>query len=179
MLKHWRKPVFLPFLSQRAKRAMWPSIPNPKKSNMMLKMEMTNELVRPPDVSKRPFGHFDGTDGLSSSSQELLQSISTLKVEEWDIDSLQIVEKQQTVAVSMGTPLLPGGSGEALGDPQETQLQPAPLTPAGGYTTMEMFLKAVPASTPVGPEAEPGVTAARSQLDYVRQFSTDSTWDSQ
>lgn len=33
------------FLTHRAKRAVWPSIPNPEKSNTMQKMEMTNELV--------------------------------------------------------------------------------------------------------------------------------------
>lgn len=33
-------------MSQRAKRILWPSIPNPEKSKMMQKMEMTNELVR-------------------------------------------------------------------------------------------------------------------------------------
>lgn len=76
-------------------------------------------------------------------------------------------------------PSLLDGSEDDFGDVQETQLSAAPLALAGGYTTVEMFRQAVSASTPVSQEREPEMTVLRSQLDYVRQFSTDSTWDNQ
>lgn len=37
--------MFTVLLTPRAKRSLWPSIPNPEKSNTLQKMEMTNELV--------------------------------------------------------------------------------------------------------------------------------------
>lgn len=110
--------------------------------------------------------------------QELLQSISTLRVEDWETDSLQIVEREQiiTAFISAGIASLPEDSEDELGDVQETHPQAAPPALVGAYTTMEMFRQAVPASTPANREAEPDVTM-RSQLDYVRQFSADSTCD--
>ncbi|TNM92191.1 hypothetical protein fugu_019203 [Takifugu bimaculatus] len=137
---------------EKAKRTLWPSIPNPEKSNTLQKIEMTNEL-------------------------ELLQSISTLRVEDWETDSLQIIKREQitTAFISAGIPSLPEDSEDELGDVQETQAALPALV--GGYTTMEMFRQAVPASTPAKREGEPDVTTMRSQLDYVRQFSTDSTCD--
>lgn len=113
------------------------------------------------------------------SSQELLQSISTLRVEDWETDSLQIVEREQVIAafISAGIPSLPEGSEDELGDVQETHPQVALPALVGGYTTMEMFRQAVPAGTPANREGEPDVTMTRSRLDYVRQFSTDSTCD--
>lgn len=74
-------------------------------------------------------------------------------------------------------PSLLDSSEDEFGDVHETHLNAAPL--AGGYTTMEMFRQAVSTSTPVSQEREPDVTVLRAQLDYVRQFSTDSTWDNQ
>lgn len=112
--------------------------------------------------------------GCFGSSQELLQSISTLRVEDWETDSLQIVEREQiiTAFISAGTPSLLEVSEGELGDVQETHPQAALPALVGGYTTMEMFRQAVPANQ----EGEPDVTM-RSQQDYVRQFSTDSTCD--
>lgn len=76
-------------------------------------------------------------------------------------------------------PSLLDGSEDDFGDVKETQLSAAPIALGGGYTTMEMFQQAVSLSTPVSQEREPDVTVQRTQLDYVRQFSTDSTWDNQ
>lgn len=167
---------FLKILSQRAKHTLWPSIPNPEKSNVMQKMQMSNELVRfycyPEKWQTEDWGCF-------CSSQELLQSNSTLRVEEWDTDSLQIVQKEQaiTACISAEMPSLLDGPEDEFGDVQETHVNDTPL--AGGYSTMETFRQAVLVSTLVSQEREPGVTVLRSQLDYIRQFSADSTWDNQ
>lgn len=104
-------------------------------------------------------------------------------MEDWETDSLQIVEKEQVVTAFISAampPLLVGsedGLGDGLGDVQETHPRAAPPALVGGYTTMEMFRQAVPDNTPANREGEPEATAMRSQLDYVRQFSTDSTCD--
>lgn len=118
------------------------------------------------------------------SSQQPLQSISTLRVEEWDTDSLHIVPKEAAAAaaaacVSTETPSLPDGSEDEFGDVRETPHDAAaPLaTAVRGYTTVEMFRQAVAAAS--SQEREPDVTVPRPQLDYVRQFSTDSTWNNQ
>ncbi|XP_051268114.1 interleukin-31 receptor subunit alpha isoform X2 [Dicentrarchus labrax] len=57
---------------KRAKVLLWPSIPNPGNSNAMQKIERPCEL-------------------------KLLESINILKVEEWDTNSLQILEKEEEV----------------------------------------------------------------------------------
>lgn len=98
-------------------------------------------------------------------------------MEEWDTDSLQIVQKEHAFATC--TSALLDGLEEDLGDARETQPCPAPLAPAGGYTTMEMFRKAALDGAPLGREGEQQGTAARSRLDYVRQFSTESGWEVQ
>lgn len=102
-------------------------------------------------------------------------------MEEWETDSLQIVQKEEAISacISAEMPPLLDGSEDEFGDAQETHLNAAPLALAGGYSTMETFRQAVSVSTLVSREREPGVTVLRSQLDYVRQFSTDSTWDNQ
>lgn len=100
-------------------------------------------------------------------------------MEEWDPDRLHIVQKEQAAVaacVSAETPSLLDGSEDEFGDVQETRHDAAPLATVRGYTTVEMFRQAVAASSQ---EREPDVTVPRPQLDYVRQFSTDSTLDSQ
>nr|XP_046230966.1 interleukin-31 receptor subunit alpha isoform X2 [Scatophagus argus] len=62
-------------LLKRAKVILWPSIPNPGNSNAMQKIERPCEL-------------------------ELLESINTLRVEEWDTNSLQIIEKEDAIPAS-------------------------------------------------------------------------------
>lgn len=96
-------------------------------------------------------------------------------MEEWDTDSLQIVQKEEaiTTCISAEMPSLLDRSDDEFGDVQETRLNAAPM--ASGYTTMEMFRQGVTATTPVSQEREPDGTVLRSQLDYVRQFSTEST----
>lgn len=100
-------------------------------------------------------------------------------MEEWDTDSLQIVQKEQaiTACISAEMPSLLDGPEDEFGDVQETHVDDTPV--AGGYSTMETFRQAVLVSTLVSQEREPGVTVLRSQLDYIRQFSADSTWDNQ
>lgn len=100
-------------------------------------------------------------------------------MEECDTNSLQIVQREQAIAActSAEMPSRLDDSEDEFGDVQETHLSAAPL--AGGYTTVEMFRQAVSASMPASQGREPEVTVLRSQMDYVRQFSTDSTWDSQ
>ncbi|XP_070781171.1 interleukin-31 receptor subunit alpha [Enoplosus armatus] len=67
---------------KRAKVILWPSIPNPGNSNAMQKIERPFEL-------------------------ELLESINTLKVEEWDTNSLQIVEKEDVEPASTLASVIP------------------------------------------------------------------------
>ncbi|GAA6219225.1 interleukin-31 receptor subunit alpha-like [Lates japonicus] len=69
-------------ITKRAKVILWPSIPNPGNSDAMQKIE--------------------GPCGV-----ELLESINTLKVEEWDTSSLQIIEKEPVVPPSMLPSVLP------------------------------------------------------------------------
>lgn len=148
--------------------------------------------------------------------QELLQSLKTLKVEEWDTNSLQIVEKEDVIPASTLTSMLPllhpsedeedseDMSGEWLqrdsedpsddifpddtiesfSDIQRTDLQTSTQVFPTGYTTMEMFQHGMPqpVSTPVTQEAESveaDLTAVKSSLDYVRQFSTSPILDSE
>lgn len=106
-------------------------------------------------------------------------------MEEWDTDNLHIVQKEQAASaaaaacVSTEMPPLLEGSEDEFGDVRETRPDAAaPLatvhhTP---YTTVEMFRQAVAASSQ---EREPDATVPRPQLDYVRQFSADSTRDNQ
>lgn len=100
-------------------------------------------------------------------------------MEDWETHSLHIVEKGQfdTACVSGETASILEGQEEELEDAQDTHLRAAPPALAGGYTTMEMFRQAVPLSAPASREREPDAPAVRSQQDYVRQGSADSTHD--
>lgn len=101
----------------------------------------------------------------------------TLKVEEWDTNSLQIVEQEKAIAASASPstpPLLrdsegeedsaemtcdwvQGDAGDAPGDTPppysheqtltDTQ-RPSPLVFASGYTTLEMFRQVTPQGVP-------------------------------
>ncbi|XP_042364754.1 leukemia inhibitory factor receptor isoform X2 [Plectropomus leopardus] len=71
----------LPSLS-RVKAIMWPSIPSPVNSDAVQKME-------------------------GPCVQELLESINTLRVEEWDTNSLQIVEKEVVIPACTLPSMLP------------------------------------------------------------------------
>ncbi|KAM9338712.1 leukemia inhibitory factor receptor [Symphorus nematophorus] len=174
---------------KRAKAMLWPSIPNPGKSNTMQKIDGPCEL-------------------------ELLESINTLKVEEWDTNSLQIVEKEDEIPASTlpsTLPLLPASedeedeaeltciqrdgqdaagvnspyiTAETFTDIQRTERQtPPPVALTTGYTTIEMFQQGnQPANASVTQESKPEETdlaMVRSGLDYVRQFSTSPTTDNE
>ncbi|XP_071380221.1 interleukin-31 receptor subunit alpha [Centroberyx affinis] len=75
--------IFGPPLLKRAKVVLWPSIPNPGNSNTMQKIDGPYEL-------------------------ELLEPINTEKLEEWDTNSLHIVEKgPETNPAGSSSPALP------------------------------------------------------------------------
>nr|XP_040052779.1 interleukin-6 receptor subunit beta [Gasterosteus aculeatus aculeatus] len=138
--------MFGPVIIRRAKAIVWPSIPNPEKSNAMQNIEEPCDL-------------------------ELLESITTLKVEEWDTASLRLVEKQSLSSCSEGE----GDSDWIRRDGEDSDgevprdatggaiqdLRGAPLAPPGGYTTLDMFQRAT--------ESRP---VTRSGMDYIGQFST-------
>ncbi|XP_027137749.1 protein sidekick-2 isoform X3 [Larimichthys crocea] len=167
-------------LIKRGKAILWPSIPNPGKSNAMQKIE------RPCEV-------------------ELLKSINTLKAEEWDTNSLQIVAKEDVNPASTLPSMLPllrasvdeddsaqmtcnwiqrdneDSSGDILPDinaetildihrtDQQTSAFPS------GYTTMEMFQQGVPqpANTSVTEESKPAgtdFTVMKAGQDYIRHI---------
>ncbi|KAK5852306.1 hypothetical protein PBY51_023785 [Eleginops maclovinus] len=178
---------------KRAKVILWPSIPNPGKSNAMQKIEEPCEL-------------------------ELLGSINHLKVEEWDTNSLKIVKKEVIPAGPL-TSMLPvfhasddeedstemtcnwiqGDTGDSteeipsdinekiIPDIKMTDPQSSPFTFPCDYTTIEMFQQGIPQSMPVrtsvtqDTESEPEDkewTVGKSGLDYISQFSTSPTLDS-
>ncbi len=149
-------------------------------------------------------------------TQELLESINTLKVEEWYSNSLQIVEKEVIPASTLAAmlPLLhasedEGGSpdmtcswiqrdtedatGDALPDvtaetfSRQTDFQTSPFAFPSEYTTMELFQQVMPqgvrnTSLTQDTESEPedtDLTAVKSGLDYVGQFSTSPVLDSE
>ncbi|CAJ1070418.1 interleukin-31 receptor subunit alpha [Xyrichtys novacula] len=175
--------IFGSHIIKKAKLLLWPSIPNPGKSNTMQKIEGPHEL-------------------------ELLESIYTLKVEDGETNSFQLVENEEQSPVPSMLPLLHGmeddedqpemtsgwidsaaedTAGDTLprtaSDIPRTVLQgPAFVFPTG-YTTIEMFQQGMPGGvqanislTQDALDSDPEVTdltTMASRLDYVRQFSPD------
>nr|XP_020472532.1 interleukin-6 receptor subunit beta-like isoform X2 [Monopterus albus] len=142
--------IFGPSIIKRAKLIVWPSLPDPGSSKAMQKME-------------RP-------------ELELLESINTLKVEEWDTHSFHLVEKETVVSASTspflcaledegdspemtcnrsqrdaeGPPadVLPDDTTETLSNIPHTNIQTLPFAFSSEYTTMEMFHQAMPQPVP-------------------------------
>ncbi|XP_020509495.3 interleukin-31 receptor subunit alpha [Labrus bergylta] len=181
--------VFGSQITKRAKLLLWPSIPNPGKSNAMQKIEGAREL-------------------------ELLASISPLKVEEWETSSLQIVEREEIMIPASTSPStlpllhaledqedqsemtcdwipcdtmtatddnLPDVTTETNSEVPRTDLQSSPFAFPSGYTTITMFqqvtLQAAPANSAATQAVETetedkDLTVVMSRLDYVGQFST-------
>lgn len=104
-------------------------------------------------------------------TQELLESINTLKVEEWDTNSLQVVEKE--VVIPANLPLLhaseeegetcnwihrdtedatggilPDATTDTVSNMPRTDLQSSPFAYSSEYTTMEMFNQVMPQCIP-------------------------------
>lgn len=131
-----------------------------------------------------------------SFTQELLESINTLRVEEWDTNSLQIVEREDVIPNSASPSILPllhapeddGDSQEmtcnwiqsdtedANGDippetSQQTEVQSSPFAFSSDYTTMEMFQQGMPqgmpANTSVIQPEDTDLTVGKSELDYI------------
>ncbi|XP_026152547.1 protein sidekick-1 isoform X2 [Mastacembelus armatus] len=176
--------IFGPSVIKRTKVIVWPSIPHPGKSYTMQKIEGPCEL-------------------------ELLESINTLKVEEWDTNSLQIVEKE--AATPAGTlpstlQLLNASEDESYapdmtcdwsqGEPEDAasdilpddstdtcpniQQKNPPLAFSTDYTTMEMFHQGISQVIPANTVTQAtDLTVAKSELDYVGQFSTSPISDSE
>ncbi|XP_071322000.1 interleukin-31 receptor subunit alpha [Trachinotus anak] len=144
--------IFGSTIIKRAKVLLWPSIPNPGNSSAMQKVD------RPCEV-------------------ELLECINTLKVEEWDTNSLQLVEKEAVVLPNRLPSVLPllhnsedeedslemtsnwfqRDSEDATGDilPDEntynvrqTNFQTSPFAFSSEYTTMEMLQQVIPQASP-------------------------------
>ncbi|XP_040012883.1 interleukin-31 receptor subunit alpha isoform X1 [Xiphias gladius] len=143
--------IFGTFIIKRAKIILWPSIPNPGNSNAMQKIEGPREM-------------------------ELLESINTLKVEEWDTHSLQIVEKEAVVlpiTLPSELPLLHNSEDEGdstemtcdwtqretedatrdilpdtFSNTKQTNFQNYPFAFSSEYTTMEMFQQVTPEGFP-------------------------------
>ncbi|XP_035766200.1 protein sidekick-1, partial [Neolamprologus brichardi] len=185
--------IFGPPIIKRAKVVLWPSIPNPGKSNTMQKIDRPCEL-------------------------ELLEAINTLKAEEWETKSLHIIEKEAVAPATILPAMLPllcgldkrgdspgitcnwiqtetdDGTGnispnnttDTLLETQQTDLQSFPFPFPSGYTTMEMFQQVMPQSiTAVTQDMESDpedtdltVFNPKPGLDYVRQFSTSPVSDS-
>lgn len=152
-------------------------------------------------------------------TQEVLESINILKVEEGDTDSLHVVEKEAVIPESTlqsTLPLLhhcedeeelpemtlddwiqrdndddtgddiPHVPADTLSETQQTNLQSSPFAFSSEYTTMELFQQTMPQGMPANTsvtedmESEPediDFTVVRSDLDYVRQFSTSPVED--
>ncbi|XP_029920645.1 interleukin-31 receptor subunit alpha [Myripristis murdjan] len=184
-------------LLKRAKVVIWPSIPNPRNSNAMQKIEVPFEL-------------------------ELLE-LTTQKSEEWDTESLHIVERAPESTRADSAPpimpyvfrdteadensesellqpdepfdwtetdinsvagLLPGVTVATFVEPIRQDFPCAPLPFPSGYTTMEMFQQGMSHSisedtTAAAPAAalqpeDTDVTVKTPGLDYTRQFSSES-----
>ncbi|KAM7368703.1 hypothetical protein PAMP_013015 [Pampus punctatissimus] len=170
---------------KRAKFILWPSIPDPGKSNTMQKIDRPCEL-------------------------ELLESISIMKVEEWDTNSLHVVEKEAAIPVSALPSTLPllhnsedeeepsettrnwnqRDTNDASGDIppdtsskiQQTNFQSSPFALSSGYTTMEMFQHVMPPGTSANKsvaeamESEPDdidMTVVKSGFDYRGDIHDD------
>ncbi|XP_029940523.1 interleukin-31 receptor subunit alpha [Salarias fasciatus] len=161
---------------KRVKVILWPSIPNPGRSNAMQKIDGADEL-------------------------ELTEAISILNVDEWDVKSLHILEREAASPANVLTLLNPpedeedsagsrsswaeddtdsAGRDVSLSDPntllhtQQTNMQGSALAFAGGYTTVEMFQQGMnAAATPDVGKSSPDLdsTTMRPGLDYVRQVS--------
>ncbi|XP_037340412.2 protein sidekick-2 [Pungitius pungitius] len=149
--------MFGPVVLRRAKGIVWPSIPNPEKSNAMQNIDEPREL-------------------------ELLEPITTLQVEEWDTASLRLEEKQHLTPSSEGEGTLTGSTETArtlTGGPADAtgeavpDVRGGPLAPPGGYTTLDMFQRATESRT------QDAGRAATGRMDYIGQFSTSLMVDSE
>ncbi|KAG7499681.1 interleukin-31 receptor subunit alpha-like [Solea senegalensis] len=170
--------IFSSPLIKRAKVVLWPSIPNPGNSYTIQKMERPGEM-------------------------ELFTSIfSTLKIEEWDTSSLQIVEREDEVPPII-VPLvlsfhhdsededsaertcnwIQSASG---GDDAPNIISNLPTSTfafSSEYTTMEMFQQAMPQVAPAVDTAisqtgdssdAQDTTVVKTSLDHVGQLTSNS-----
>ncbi|KAK7895883.1 hypothetical protein WMY93_021208 [Mugilogobius chulae] len=162
---------------KRMKAYLWPSIPNPQNSNAIQKIEKTCEI-------------------------ELLESLQTLKMEEWHTNSLQIIEEETKIDLLKVFTAENNEDSELqeprneLNDTIKDSLlaQPENLEMnersnhqtafIGGYTTLEMFQQTVKCqcSPTIGQEATEKVPKNEAKikpaLDYVGQFCSSPTFDS-
>lgn len=149
-------------------------------------------------------------------TQELLESINTLKVEEWDTNSLQIVEKEAAIPANMlpflhisedegdsaemtcnwmkrntedaTRGILPDATIDTRSNMPQTDIHNPPLAFSSEYTTMEMFNQLMPQGIPANTDdtqagesesEDTDLTVVQSGMDYIRQFSTSPTLESE
>lgn len=160
----------------------------------------------------------NAVEGLTSFyvTQELLESINTLKVEEWDTNSLQIVEKEAAIPDN-ASPFLHTSENEgdsagmtcnwirrdedeesggvpadvatgARSNVPQTDLHGPPPAFSSEYTTMEMLHQLMPQGVPADTDVtraedseseETDLTVVKTGMDYIRQFSSSPTSDSE
>ncbi|CAN9504367.1 unnamed protein product [Ophioblennius macclurei] len=170
---------------KRVRVILWPSIPTPKKSNAMQKMERTDDL-------------------------ELTEAVSILNVDEWDVKSLHVLEREAASPAIELMPLNPSDDEEdslgrtsgwaeedtdaasrdvSSGDPkifldtQQTNAQVSAFAFTSGYTTVEMFQQSV--NEAAAPDVEekcspdPESTTVIPGPGYMRQVSNGPASDSE
>ncbi|KAJ0057486.1 hypothetical protein NL108_009214 [Boleophthalmus pectinirostris] len=161
---------------KRSKAILWPSIPNPENSNAIQKIEKSCEI-------------------------ELLDSLQTLKVEEWHTNSLQIIEESALRVSLLNLFAVETKEDSGLMAPEQIQEdpikdiildQPANLEMTGlpntqtaftcGYTTLEIFQQTVkfqcsPTSSQEARDELHNMSEIKPVLDYVGQFCSSPTFD--
>ncbi|MED6250979.1 hypothetical protein ATANTOWER_018123 [Ataeniobius toweri] len=159
---------------KRAKAILWPSIPSP--------------------------GHSIAVQIIESPSQlELLVALATVKVEEWDTKSLQLLEKEAVIPFASVLPLLRNCEDvrdspeithtwserdtdsatednlhdDTLQDTQSTHFQSSPLPFAGGYTTMEMLQQLIPQGMAADSSNTPSIESTPEDLTMLKSMKLD------
>ncbi|KAK5611966.1 hypothetical protein CRENBAI_005384 [Crenichthys baileyi] len=159
---------------KRAKAILWPSIPNPGHSNAVQIIESPSQL-------------------------ELLVALATLKVEEWDTKSLQLLEKEAVIPLASVLPLLRNCEDvrdspenthtwserdtdsatednlhdDTLQDTRSTHFQSSPLPFAGGYTTMEMLQQLIPQGMAADSSNTPSIESTPEDLTMLKSMKLD------
>ncbi|KAM4719594.1 interleukin-31 receptor subunit alpha [Anableps anableps] len=162
---------------KRAKAILWPSVPNPGHSNAVQKIESPGQL-------------------------ELLEVLATLKVEEWDTKSFQILDREAMIPphTSSMLPLLRtceednpemthtlnerdtdsvtednlhDDPADTSLDTQSTHFQSSPLTFAGGYTTMEMFQQLAPQGMAADSSNTPRIESTPEESTVLKSMRLD------
>ncbi|XP_053195483.1 interleukin-31 receptor subunit alpha [Scomber japonicus] len=179
---------------KRTKHILWPSIPNPGNSNTMQKIDGPFELEVLEAINILKVEEGD-TDSLHVVEKEAVIPESTLQStlpllhhceDEEELPEMTLddwIQRDNDDDTGDDIPRVPA---DTLSETQRTNLQSSPFAFSSEYTTMELFQQAMPQGTPANTsvtedmESEPediDFTVVRSDLDYVRQFSTSPVED--